>query len=87
MTNKTMERQNAAKTVGQVFQGQGPLTEEEEQQFKELIEDVAEFNKRGRFKDRQQPDNEEQQPQKVEIELSTDGGENPEEETEEEDDE
>ncbi len=82
-----MERQNAAKTVGQVFQGQGPLTEEEEQQFKELIEDVAEFNKRGRFKDRQQPDNEEQQPQKVEIELSTDGGENPEEETEEEDDE
>jgi len=27
--NKTMERQNAAKTMGQLFQGQGPLTDEE----------------------------------------------------------
>ena len=83
--SSTMERQNAAKTVGQVFQGQGPLTEEEEQQFKQLIEDVAEFNKIGRFKERESSE-QEQQTQKVEIELSTDDNrENPEEETEEKD--
>lgn len=82
--NKTMERQNAAKTVGQLFQGQGPLTDEEEEQFKELIEDVAEFNKIGRFKERQSS-GQEQQLQKVEIELSTDDNrENPE-DTDEED--
>lgn len=87
MTNKTMERQNAAKTVGQVFQGQGPLTDEEEQQFKQLIEDVAEFNKRGRFRDCQQSDSGEQPPQKIEIELSTGNSVNPEEDTEEQDEE
>lgn len=71
MTNKTMERQNAAKTVGQVFQGQGPLTDQEEQQFKQLIEDVAEFNKRGRFGERQSSEQDEEI-KKLEIEVSTD---------------
>jgi len=82
--SSTMERQNAAKTVGQVFQGQGPLTDEEEQQFKQLIEDVAEFNKRGRFTEQSSQQEQEQQTQKVEIEVSTDDGEKSEQETEDE---
>ena len=49
MTSKTMERQNAVKSVSQIFQGSGPLDEEEERQFKQLVEDVAEFNKTGSF--------------------------------------
>ena len=47
--NRTMERQNAVKSVSQIFQGQGKLSEEEEQQAKRLIEEFAEFNKRGSF--------------------------------------
>ena len=77
-----MERQNAAKTVGQVFQGQGPLTEEEEKQFKRLIQDVSEFNKRGRFKDLNSS-KDDRQTQKVEIEVSTEEGEESEGNTEE----
>ena len=48
--SKTIERQSAAKAVAEIFHGQGPLDEEEKKQFKDLTEEVAEFNKRGRFR-------------------------------------
>ncbi|MFB1064941.1 hypothetical protein [Natrinema sp. H-ect4] len=71
MTNKTIERQSAAKAVAEIFHGQGPLTDEEKQQYKELTEDVAHFNKTGSFKELRSPD-QDQEPQKVEIEIATD---------------
>lgn len=86
MTNKTIERQSAAKAVAEIFHGQGPLTEEEEEQYKRLTEEVAEFNKRGRFTGSESTE-QEQETQKLEIEVSTDNTENPEEDTEEEDEE
>ena len=49
MNNPTMERQNAVKSVSQIFQGHGKLNEEEEKQAKRLIQEFAEFNKRGTF--------------------------------------
>ena len=47
--NRSMERQNATKSVAQIFQGAGPLTEAQEQQAKQLILEFSEFNKRGTF--------------------------------------
>jgi len=47
--NRSMERQNATKSVAQIFQGAGPLSEEQEQQAKRLIREFSEFNKRGTF--------------------------------------
>jgi hypothetical protein len=85
--NKTIERQSAAKAVAEIFHGEGPLTEQEEEQYKRLTEDVADFNKRGRFTELHSSEQEEKQTQRVEIEVSTDGGENPEKDTEEGDEE
>jgi hypothetical protein len=84
--NKTIERQSAAKAVAEIFRGQGPLTDEEERQYKRLTEDVAEFNKRGRFKDLDSDNSEDsQETQKVEIEVSTDARSKSEDENEDED--
>lgn len=47
--NRSMERQNATKSVAQIFQGQGKLSEDEEQQFKRLVRETAHFNKVGSF--------------------------------------
>jgi hypothetical protein len=47
--SQTMERQNAVKSVSQIFQGAGPLDEEEEKQFKRLVREAAHFNKVGKF--------------------------------------
>lgn len=47
--NPIMGRQNAVKSVSQIFQGHGKLSEEEEEQAKRLIREFAEFNKRGSF--------------------------------------
>ena len=82
MNNKTIERQSAAKAVAEIFHGQGPLTDEEEKQYKRLTEEVAEFNKRGQFKERSRS-GQGQETQKVEIEVSTEDGEEPEGNTEE----
>jgi hypothetical protein len=48
--NRTMERQNAVKSVSQIFQGHGKLSDEEERQAKRLIQEFAEFNKKGSFR-------------------------------------
>ena len=47
--NRTMERQNAVKSVSQIFQGHGKLSEDEEKQFKRLVRETAHFNKVEKF--------------------------------------
>lgn len=49
MNNPMMGRQNAVKSVSQIFQGHGQLSDEEEEQAKRLIREFAEFNKKGSF--------------------------------------
>jgi len=49
MNNPTMERQNAVKSVSQIFQGHGKLSDDEEQQFKRLVRETAYFNRVGKF--------------------------------------